>query len=63
MGEKLKMVVEFFTNSWMELKKVKWLGRKELIQSSIFVIAVVLIFSIYIAGVDFILSRLIGIIL
>jgi preprotein translocase subunit SecE len=44
----------------MELKKSVWLSRAQMMQSTLFVFIVVAIISLYISGVDFILSWILG---
>jgi len=55
--------VRFVKEAYMELTKVTWLTRPQVIQSTIFVFIVVLLVSAYINLVDLGLSKLLGIIL
>jgi preprotein translocase subunit SecE len=48
---------EFFQESWQELKKVHWPSRKETYAATLVVIVVVILISIYLAGVDFVLTK------
>jgi len=56
-------VKKFFTEVWLELKKVSWPTRKELVDSTIVVIVAIIILGIYIAAVDQISSLVIKIVL
>jgi preprotein translocase subunit SecE len=49
--------VEFFKESWQELKKVYWPSRKETYAATLVVIIVVVLISVYLAGVDFALTK------
>ncbi len=48
----------FFTDSWSELKKVKWPSRKEVISYTIVVIATVTFVTIYFWLIDLGLTEL-----
>lgn len=48
----------FFTDSWSELKKVKWPTRKELTSYTIVVVITVALVTVYFAGLDLIISQL-----
>lgn len=48
----------FFTDSWSELKKVKWPSRKEIISYTIVVIATVTFVTIYFWLIDLGLTEL-----
>ena len=52
----MKKVARFLVGVKDELKKVRWLSRKEMIQYSAATIAFILIFSIFFGGLDLILS-------
>jgi preprotein translocase subunit SecE len=49
--------VEFFKEAWQELKKVHWPSRKETYAATSVVIVVVLIIALFLAAVDFGLTR------
>jgi preprotein translocase subunit SecE len=49
----------FFSDSWSELKKVKWPNRKELISYTIVVVSVVIFVTIYFAILDLGISELV----
>ena len=48
---------EFFKEAWQELKKVHWPSRKETYAATLVVIVVVIVIAIYLALVDFGLTR------
>ncbi len=51
--------VQFVKEAIEELKKVNWLGRKEVVASTIVIAILVIIVAIFIGAVDFILSKII----
>lgn len=53
----VRQLVEFFEESWQELKKVYWPSRKETYAATGVVIVVVILVSLYLAGVDFVLTK------
>ena len=55
--EWFKRIGKFFREVRVELKKVTWPGRKELITSAVVVIFVVAISTAYIGAIDFAFSR------
>jgi preprotein translocase subunit SecE len=48
---------EFVQEAWQELKKVHWPSRKETYMATMVVIVVVLLISVYLAMVDFVLTK------
>ena len=50
----------FVKEAWAELKQVAWLTTPQMIASTWIVIILVIVVAIYISGVDFILSKIIG---
>lgn len=56
-------VTTFFKESYAELKKVTWLSRQEVIGSTIVIIILIAILSIFVALIDFVFVKLIGFIL
>ncbi|OQA54863.1 MAG: preprotein translocase subunit SecE [Candidatus Atribacteria bacterium ADurb.Bin276] len=50
----------YFKDAWSELKKVTWPSRKELISSTLTVLAVVVVFAVFLGVIDLILTALIG---
>jgi preprotein translocase subunit SecE len=55
--------VQFLKEAYVELKKVTWPGRKEIIAATIVVIILVLIVASYVGVIDFFLSKILGILL
>jgi preprotein translocase subunit SecE len=55
----LRHAVEFFEESWQELKKVHWPSRKETYAATAVVIVVVVLVSVYLAVVDLALTKVI----
>ena len=53
-------IVQFVKEAKIELKKVKWPTRKELIDSTKVVLATSLLLAAFIGGIDFLLSQLIS---
>ena len=56
-------IKDFFNGVWIELKKVSWPTKKELVDSTVVVIVSVMILGIYIAAVDQIWSIFIKLVL
>ena len=50
-------LAEFVLEAWQELKKVYWPTRKETYAATAVGIIVVILISIYLAGVDFVLTK------
>jgi len=48
---------EFIQEAWQELKKVYWPSRKETYAATAVVIIVVILVSLYLAAVDFVLTK------
>ena len=55
--DSVRHLTEFIQESWQELKKVYWPSRKETYAATGVVIIVVILVSIYLAGVDFVLTK------
>jgi len=55
--ESIRQVIEFFKESWQELKKVHWPSRKETYAATLVVIVVVVLISIFLAVVDLGLTK------
>jgi preprotein translocase subunit SecE len=49
--------IEFVKEAWQELKKVYWPSRKETYAATLVVIIVVVLLSVYLAAVDFALTK------
>ena len=52
-----KEVIEFVKESWQELKKVTWPGRKEILASSAVVVVVAVIFMAIIFSEDWLIRQ------
>jgi preprotein translocase subunit SecE len=55
--DSVRHLTEFIQESWQELKKVYWPSRKETYAATGVVIVVVILISIYLAAVDFVLTK------
>jgi preprotein translocase subunit SecE len=55
--------IQFFKEAYVELTKVTWLCKKEVIATTIVVIIFVIILSLFVSFVDLILSTILGIIM
>jgi preprotein translocase subunit SecE len=55
--------IQFFKDAYFELTKVTWLGKKEVVATTIVVVVFVIILAIFVSFVDMILSSILGIIL
>jgi preprotein translocase subunit SecE len=55
----MQQLITFLRTSWLELKKVTWPGRKEIIASTVIVIIVSIFIMTYIGLIDFVLTRLV----
>jgi preprotein translocase SecE subunit len=56
----MKQLFQFFKEAYEELKKVAWLTRQQMMASTWLVIFLVFIFAVYVALVDFIIARTLG---
>jgi len=56
-------VINFVKESYIELKKVTWLNKKEVIASTLVVVILIVIMSIYIGIIDFILAKIVSLFL
>lgn len=55
--------IQFVQEAYSELKKSSWLTRKQALDSTRVVVILVALFSLYVAGIDFILSVILGAVL
>ncbi|MDD5020911.1 MAG: preprotein translocase subunit SecE [Endomicrobiaceae bacterium] len=55
--------IQFFKEAYVELTKVTWLGKKEVIATTIVVIIFIIILALFVSFVDLILSTILGIIM
>ncbi|MGH7571889.1 MAG: preprotein translocase subunit SecE [Gemmatimonadota bacterium] len=56
----LERVKQFLREVRTELEKVTWPGRQEVQAATIVIIALVLLLAAFIGGVDFVVSRVLG---
>ncbi|MEK7656362.1 MAG: preprotein translocase subunit SecE [Elusimicrobiota bacterium] len=54
---------KFVNESYTELKKSTWLTRQQAVGSTIVVTVLVMLMAVYISGIDFVLSVILGAIL
>jgi preprotein translocase, SecE subunit, bacterial len=59
----IKKSIQFFKEAYYELTKATWLGKKEVVATTIIVIVFIIIMSIFVSVVDVFLGRILGIIL
>jgi preprotein translocase subunit SecE len=58
-----QQTLQFFKEAYAELRKVSWLSRKEVIASTVVVIILVIVVAIYVGITDFVLARILGILI
>lgn len=56
----MNKAIQFLKESVGELKKSTWLSRQEVVQSTILVLIVVALVSLYVGVIDFGLTRILG---
>ncbi len=59
----MNTAINFVKEAYYELRKSSWLTRKEAFDSTRAVIIIVALISLYVAGIDFVLSITLGAIL
>ncbi len=59
----MNKATQFVQEAYSELKKSSWLTRKQAFESTRVVIILVALFSLYVAGIDFVLSIILGAVL
>jgi preprotein translocase SecE subunit len=52
----MNAATQFFKEAFYELRKASWLTRKEAVGSTWAIITLVALVSLYVAGIDFVLS-------
>ncbi|MBD9085552.1 preprotein translocase subunit SecE [bacterium] len=52
----LKKLAKFLVNVKKEMKKVKWPDKKTMIENSVATLACILVFGLFFAGLDFVIS-------
>jgi len=55
----IQKITQFVKEAIEELKKVTWLGRKDVVASTIVIVVLIIIVAIFIGSVDFILSKVV----
>ncbi|MBM3332084.1 preprotein translocase subunit SecE [candidate division WOR-3 bacterium] len=63
MKDLIKRVRNYLADVWAEMKKVSWVQRKELLTTTLVVILFSTVLALFIGVVDFVFSRLLGIVL
>ena len=63
MKDLVKQIRNYLADVWAEMKKVSWVQRKELFTTTLVVIIFSTILALFVGAVDFIFSRLLGLIL
>jgi preprotein translocase subunit SecE len=59
----IKTAIQFFKGAYYELSKATWLGKKEVIGTTVVVVVFVIIMSIFVSIVDMFLGTIVGVIL
>lgn len=59
----LKSFKKFVTEAYYELSKATWLGKKELVGTTVVVVIFVIIMAVFVSIVDMFLGVIVGIIL
>ncbi len=57
------LLISFVKESYIELKKVTWLSKKEVVASTVVVVILIVIMSFYIGLIDFILAKIVSLFL
>ena len=52
----MNKAIQFVKEAWSELKASTWLTRQQAIDSTKAVVVLVAVFSLYVAGIDYVLS-------
>ena len=56
-------IINFFKESYDELQKVTWISRKEVIGSTLVIIVLIGILSVFVTLIDFVFIKLVNMIL
>jgi preprotein translocase subunit SecE len=59
----IQQAIQFLKDAFDELKRVTWLGRKEVIASTVVVIILIILIAIYVFIIDFVLSKVVAVVL
>lgn len=49
----------FFKEVWVEMKRVSWLSRKEVLRYTLIILAVTIVVAAFLGGLDFIFTSII----
>lgn len=56
-------IIDFFKESYAELRRVTWLSRREVMGSTVVIIILVTLIAIFVAAVDFVFLKLVAAVL
>jgi len=59
----MNLAIQFVKEAYFELRKSSWLSRQEAVESTRAVLIIVVLIALYVAGIDFVLSVILGSIL
>jgi len=55
----IQKIKEFFKEVYVEMKRVSWLSRKEIVKYTLIVLAFTVIFAAFLGGLDYIFTLII----
>ncbi len=61
--ELINRVIQFLKEVYYELRKVTWLSRKEMVASTVVVVALVVVIALFVGFLDFLLAKVLSFIL
>ncbi len=61
--ELFNQAIQFLKEVYFELRKVSWLSRKEMLASTLVVVILVILVGFFVGLIDFLLARILDIIL
>ncbi len=61
--ELINRVIQFLKEVYYELRKVTWLSRKEMVASTVVVVALVVVIALFVGFLDFLLTKVLSFIL
>ena len=59
----LDQMMQFFRESYAELRRVTWLSRKEVIGSTFVIIILIFILAVFVSLMDFVFLKFVGILI
>ena len=59
----LQEIISFFKESYAELQKVTWISKKEVVGSTIVIIVLIGILSVFVTLIDFAFMKLVSLVL